>query len=163
MALTPEQLAVVKSYILATPALAALTSGAGTDYNTIANVLSAAATPPFVVWRSSISRDDVMGDGFDWTQIDNLSVGQARIWDWLFDNNQRTMNPSNTRTRSGIGECWKGTTAKLAVGTYVLTQCKRNAAQVEKLFAIGTGSDASPAKMVHEGGITLNEVAGLFN
>jgi hypothetical protein len=45
----------------------------------------------------------------------------------------------------------------------VYPHLKRLASQVEKLFATGTGSDAVPATMVYEGGISLGEVASMFN
>ena len=159
--ITEAQMATVKAYILATPALAALTSGPGTDYNTIALTLSADANPAFRVWKTSLTRNDAMGDGFDFTQVDNLTTGQARIWEWLFIDGP--MNPSVTSRRTAVSEAWKGTAAKVAVATYVLGQCKRNASQVEKLLATGTGSDAAPATMTHEGGISLSEVASMFN
>jgi hypothetical protein len=161
MSLNTQQLATVKAYILATPALAALSSGAGTDYNPFALPLSAPATPTFTVWRTSLSRGDAMSDGFDFTQVDNLTTGQARIWDWLFIDGP--VNPSLSSRRTAITETWKGTAGKVAVGVYVLGQSKRSASQVEKLLASGTGSVADPATMSYEGGISLNEVASMFN
>lgn len=161
--MTPQQLAILKAAILADPALAPLTSGPGTDYGAIANAMSANASPTFTVWKTSISRRDCQTQGFDWTQADNLTTGQARIWDWLFDGDSQTMNPSESGKRSGVSECWKGTAAKVANATFVLTQCKRSATVAEKILATGTGSDAVPATLTHEGGVSLTEVAGMFN
>ena len=65
-----------------------------------------------------------MQNGFDWVEVDNLTVGKARIWEWLFDNATTTINPSKANVRAGIAECWKGTAAKLAVQAAVLAHCK---------------------------------------
>jgi len=161
--LTTQQLATLKAAILADPVLAPLTSGPGTDYGAIAAAMSADAAPSFTVWRTAISRKDCQTEGFDWTQADNLTNGQARIWDWLFDGDSQSMNPSESGKRAGVAECWKGTAAKVANATFVLNQCKRNATLVEKLLATGNGAYATPATMAYEGGVTLNDVSGLFN
>ena len=99
-----------------------------------------------------------MMNGFDWVQVDNLSVGKARIWDWLFSNQLQTMNPSKTNVRAGIAECWKGTAAMLAVQAAILVHCKRAANRLEALFATGTGTDASPSTMAVEGTVSYQEV-----
>ena len=160
--MTPEQTAIVKAAILADPALQPLTLAPVWDYQEISNVMSA-VDPAFYVWRTSISRRDCQADGFDWTQADNLTNGQARIWDWLFDGDAQTMNPSEPGKRAGVSECWKGTAAKVANATFVLTQCKRTATRVEKTLATGTGTVGSPATLTHEGGLSVQEVAGMFN
>lgn len=110
-----------------------------------------------VVWRSSITRHEAQADGFDWTQCDNLTNGQARIWEWIF-NTTGAMNPSEPGVRAGIAECWKGTAAKVAVGVFVLGKCKRNATRGEALYAAGAGTTANPSTMGFEGSITVDDV-----
>lgn len=112
----------------------------------------------FVVWKTSVSRDECLGDGFDFTQVDNLTVGQARIFEWLFDNSGQRMNPAEAGKRAAIGEVWKGTAGKVAVGTYLTTLFKRNASRVEKYLATGTGTDGSPATMTFEGKVSFSDV-----
>jgi hypothetical protein len=160
--LTDQQKATLKAYILADPVLAPLTSGPGTDFNSIALALNADASPAFTVWRTSISRRDCQSEGFDWTQADNLTTGQARVWDWLFDGDSQSMNPSESGKRAGVSECWKGTAAKVANATFVLNQCKRSATQAEKVLATGTGTQAVPATMTFEGAVSVGEIAGMF-
>ena len=161
--MTPAQTAAVKAYILSVPALAALTSGPGTDYNTIALTLSADASPAFTVWRTSVTRDEIQNDdAFNWTVVDNLSTGSKyRSWEWMFQNGP--VNPSKANIRAGVDATWVGNAQLLAVRAAVYPHLKRLASQVEKLFATGTGSDAVPATMVYEGGISLGEVASMFN
>lgn len=162
--MTPEQLSTVKAAILADPALAALTSGPGTDYNAIAIAMSAEAAPAFVVWRTNVTRAELQDmAAFNWTQVDNLTTGgKYRIWEWMFGTTG-SINPSKANIRAGIAATWVGNAQLLAVQTAVLAACKRNATRVEKLFATGTGSEGSPAVMDIEGGVSLGEVASLFN
>ena len=117
------------------------------------------ATPDFIVWKSSVTQDEIMQNGFDWTQVDNTTVGKARIWEWLFASESRAINPSKANIRAGIAEAWKGTSAMLAVRAAIYTHCKRAASRIEKLLAAGTGTDADPATMAFEGAIPESEIA----
>ena len=117
----------------------------------------------FTVWRTTVPQDEIMQNGFDWVQVDNLSVGKARIWEWLFSNDNRTMNPSKPNVRAGIDECWKGTSAMLAVRAAIYVHCKRVATQAEKLFATGVGTEASPATMSWEGQVSDYDVVRAVN
>lgn len=158
MPITSQQLAVLKAAILADPQLASKPmDGDGNGF--IADAFNALADPVFRVWRSKVTQDEIMQNGFDWVRVDNLSVGKARIWEWLFDNADRVINPSKANVRLGIAECWKGTAQDLAVQAVVLGHCKRSARRIEKLFATtGVGSDADPATMTFEGAITPSDV-----
>ena len=163
--LTPTQTTTLKTYILADPVLAPLTSGPGTDYGAIADALNVNASPAFVVWRTSVTREEIQNDdAFNWAQVDNLTSGSKyRIWDWMFGNSTGTINPSKANIRAGIAATWVGTAALLAVQAVVLARCKRNATRLEKLFATGVGSDASPGLLVFEGAIDLSHIASIFN
>lgn len=140
--MTPEQLATLKAAILAETDQAFVALRAANDETGMAAWYNAAST--FVVWRTSVSQDEIMQNGFDWAQVDNLNVGKARIWEWLFDNESRTINPTKANVRAGIAECWKGTSQMLAVQAAVLAHCKRLCTRAERLFATGTGTDAAP-------------------
>jgi hypothetical protein len=131
------------------------------DLTGLADLYNALAAGPYIVWRTSVSQDEIMLNGFDWARVDNLSVGKARIWEWMFDNEARSFNPSKANIRAGIDAAWVGTAADLAVRAAVYVHCKRSATRAEKLFATGTGSDASPAVMAFEGEVTVNDLIGL--
>jgi len=60
--------------------------------------------------------------------------------------------------RAGIDAAWVGTSADLAVRAAIYVHCKRPATVLEKLFATGAGSDASPATMLVEGAISYQVV-----
>lgn len=116
----------------------------------------------FVLWRDAVSQDEIMQNGFDWTRADNLSVGAARVWEWLFSNSQRQINPSKPNVRAGIDAVWKGTAADLAVRAAVYAHCKRLATVAEKMLTGGTGTDASPATASWSGEVGGSESAQLI-
>lgn len=138
--LTPQQRAAITADITATPELAAVR---GIDLGAIANYYNAPASPTHVVWRTSVPIDSIMANGMDWTRVDNLGVGKARIWDWM--GRLGALNCSKSNIRAGIDATWVGTAADLAVRAMVYTHCKRSATRLEKLLSSGVGSDAAPA------------------
>jgi hypothetical protein len=155
MALTTQQKSTLKAYIEADPTLSAFPQNSDGAY-AIAGLLNVEASPAFIVWKTDVSIDEIMRNGMDWARVDNLSVGKARIWDWL--GRLGTINASKTNVRAGIDAAWVGTAADLAVRAAIYTHCKRSATVIEKLFSAGTGSDATPAAMAFEGAISYQDV-----
>jgi hypothetical protein len=162
MALTPAQLTTLKAAINANPTWAAFPMTSDGAYD-LAALLNATANPAYVVWKTSVTQDEIMQNGFDWVRVDNLSVGKARIWEWLFDNQTASINPSKLNVRSGIDECWKGTAADLAVRAAVYVHCKRNATEFEKILATGAGTDAAPSTMAAPGPVSYQDVEAARN
>lgn len=160
MELTPQHLAAIKAAILADPALAAQPNNSDGAF-AIAEALNLPAAPAFIVWKTSVNIDEIMRNGMDWARVDNLSVGKARIWDWL--GRLGSFDASRINVRAGIDAAWVGTAADLAVRAQVYTHCKRSASLVEKLLSTGTGSDAAPAAMGAEGPISYQEVQAARN
>lgn len=115
-------------------------------------------SPELIVWRTDVRQDEIMQNGFDWVRVDNLATGKARIWEWMFDNENRSFNPSKPNVRAGIEEVWKGTAADLAVRAAVYAHCKRPATRIEVLFAVGTGTDESPSTLGFEGNLSEYDV-----
>lgn len=157
--LTNAQLQTLKATILADSALASqpMTSGGA---NVIASTLNLLATPDFYVWKTSVPVDEIMQNGFDWTRVDNLTVGKARIWDWMM----RTgfINPSGANVRAGVLATF-GVAADLNTRQTVFNHCQRLASRVEKLFATGSGTTTTdqgigPAIMGFEGPLTSEDV-----
>lgn len=160
MNLTPAQKAAIKADILANPTLAQLY--ADSVFTEIAGYYNGLASPSFIVWKSNTTQDEIMQNGFDWTIVDNLGVGKARIWEWMFDNATRSFNPSKANVRAGIEACWAGAGASfVAMRTAIYLHCKRSATKIEKLLSTGTGSDAVPATMAVEGEISWQDIQGL--
>ena len=124
----------------------------------IKGLLEQDAAPAFVVWKSVLTLDEITQNGFTWTEVDNLAVGKARIWEWMFKNSTNSINPSKSNVQAGIVECWSGTAGRLAVQAVVLSHCKRNATRLEKILATGTGTTLSPAVMGYEGPISTDDI-----
>lgn len=162
MALTPQQLAALKAAIDGDQALAAEPLNSDGYFNIAAALNGQLASPDFYVWRSTVTQDEIMQNGFDWVRVDNLSVGKARIWEWMFDNAVASINPSKANVRAGIAEVWKGTAADNAVRQAVFNRCQARATRAQKLFATGPGTTTSvdgvgPATMAVES-ISLSDV-----
>ena len=156
MPLSPAQSATLKAAILADATLNAIANTADGAWE-IADRLDALAAPAFIVWKTSVSIDEIMRNGIDWTRVDNLSVGKARIWDWM--TRLGTFNPTKINIRSGIDAAWVGTAADLAVRATVYTHCKRSATRAEKLLKdSGAGTDVDPAIMGVEGKLLPQDV-----
>jgi hypothetical protein len=153
--MTPAQNLIIKSYIASVPELAALPNDTDGAY-AMTPVFNALAAPDFIVWKTSVNPDDIMRNGMDWTRVDNLTIGKARIWDWL--TRLGAFNPSKVNVRAGIDAAWVGSAADLAVRAQVYTHCKRAATLIEKLLATGTGSNAVPAALGFEGAISYQGI-----
>lgn len=153
--LTHEQLLALKADIQADPILA---QWAATGYmaEDIARAYNLTAAPDWTVWRTSVDPGEVMRNGMDWTLVDNLSVGKARIWEWM--TRLGTFDPSKANIRAGIDATWVGTSAMLAMRAVVYTHCKRLATRSQKLFSTGAGSTASPATMNYEADLTYQNI-----
>jgi hypothetical protein len=157
MSLTPQQDAIIKAWILADPELSVLEPSSNA-ISTIQNKLNLNRTPDFYIWKTKVTQDEIMQNGFDWTRVDNLSVGKARIWQWMFDNAEKVINPSKANVRAGIDATWVGTAADLAVRAVVYAHCYRLATNLEKLFATGTGTTVSPGDCSYFGGVTYYDI-----
>lgn len=118
----------------------------------------------FVVWRTSVSKEEIYRSAdWDWTRIDNLTTGEARIWQEMFDNNAKSFNPSFAKVRAGIEEAWKGTAADETLKTNsIYPKCKRNATQAEAVFATGIGTSVSPGTTTWEGRVSETDVAQIL-
>ncbi|MEY2656092.1 MAG: hypothetical protein RLZZ524_3120 [Pseudomonadota bacterium] len=149
--LTTEQLATLRADVVGNADTLTLYNAG--DRAGLADAYNANASPAFTVWKTQVTRAEAQASGFDWTQVDNLTTGQARIWfDGLFLDGM--IDPSDVGQRAGISEAWKGTAAKTAVATFVLGVCKRAASRFERVFAQGVGSAANPGTLTLIGPVT---------
>lgn len=155
MALTVEQQLILKNYVLADGTLNALPHSADGAF-VIKDAIALPFSPAWTVWKTDVSRLEVLQNGFDWTRLDNLSIGKARIWSDIFV--YGSLNASKLNVRAGIEAVWVGTAADLAVRAAVYVHCKRSANILEKILSTGTGTDETPATMGFEGTISYLEV-----
>lgn len=160
MSLTTEQLQTLKTWLLA--------NATQINEHQAADALNQNAFPVVNVYRTLVGWDTIMQNGMDWTRVDNLSVGKARIWEWMFDNADNAINSAKPNIRSGINAIWVGTAADLAVRASVYGHCVRPATVAESLYATGDGtapnaSGNGPATMGWEGLITAEDVINAYN
>lgn len=151
MNLTPAQKATTLTWLNA--------NASGLSDQAAADALNASASGPYFVWRSIITRDEVQAAvAFDWTRVDNLSVGKARIWDWMF-NKIDAFRPWRGNIRAGINAVWIGTAPDLAVKDAVNAACQRPATVFEKLFV--TATTTGPAQTGNRGLAANADTLGL--
>lgn len=134
--LTLQQKQTLKTWLLA--------NAGSMNEQQAADALNAAASPAWQVYKTAVPLGEIMLNGFNWTRVDNLSVGKARIWEWLFSANaESTINPSKPNIRAGINATWVGTQADLDVRDAVYAHCYRAGSVADKL--LGSGAGTAPA------------------
>lgn len=143
MALTPQQLAALKAAIDADPILAAKPLNSDGYFETALALNTELATPDFYVWRTSISVADIMANGFDWTRVDNMTVGEARIWEFMTA--LGSIDPSKANIRAGVNEAFKGTAQDNSMRLVIFGHCQELATRTKKLFASGAGAPTTDA------------------
>ncbi len=157
--LMPEQYATLKANILATPELADQPMNADGHF-AIRAYYTQVASPDYFVFRTTVPVTEIMRNGFDWTRIDNLTVGKARIWEFMTI--AGSIDPSQANVRAGILATF-GTAGDLAMRTAIFAHCQRKANRGEKLLATGAGTTISeqgigPASMTFEGTFSLQDI-----
>jgi hypothetical protein len=156
MPLTSEQRTTLRNDILADPALAALPASAD-NADAIATAYKVTVTPAFIVWRSDVKASEI-GDAWVGTDIDGMSaLNMQRLQLLLGSSPQGVFDMRRIDRRAGFENPF-GTNVSNASRVAMRASWKRSANRLEKLFATGTGSDASPATMVVEGSVSYQEI-----
>lgn len=162
MALTPEQRVALKADILANQDAADLYNEG--NLSGLAVLYNAPAAPAFFVWRTSVAVADIMRNGFDWTRVDNLTVGKARIWEFMTD--AGILDPSQPNVRAGFEACFSVEAGDQSTRQAIYNHSARPASRIERLFAVGTGDapthhGVGPATMAYQGPLLFTELIGL--
>lgn len=160
MTLTQEQLTILKAAILSDQALASKPMNSDGHFD-ITVEMNKSSVPEFFVWKSSVAVTEIMGNGFDWTRVDNLTVGKARIWEFM--TSIGTVNPSQSNVRAGFEACFSVEAADGPNRQAIYTHSVRLSSRVEKLFATGAGTapnnhGVGPAAMAFEGPLSPSDV-----
>lgn len=143
--LTSGQLQTLKTLVQADPIATALANAAD-DVGLAAWLNTGDAT--YTVWRTDVTIDECNAV-IVWTEVDGLTAGKARIWEWM--KSLAVLNASRANIRQGILDAFASATA---TRTALTALSKRLASRAEKALASGTGTNASPATMTWEGQIT---------
>lgn len=150
MAMSTAQLQALKADIAANTAtiggvqIKDLPNNSDANFD-IAKWYNEQASPDYYVYRSSVTANEIMNNGFDWTRVDNATVGKARIWEWLMA--AGSFNPSKSNVIAGINEAWSGSGSEVTAHRLgIFTHCQRLATRVEKLLKVsGNGTTVSNA------------------
>ena len=155
MSLTTPQLQILKAAILADPVLAAQPmDGNGNGF--IADAMNLAASPVFVVWKTSVSVLDT-GQAFNGTEWAGATTANHTRLQTVAQYLSFGYNASKADLRAMFNDIWSGAGGTITRANLLLLW-KRNATRGEKLYATGTGSDAVPATLTFEGPITSLDV-----
>jgi len=152
--LTTAQLTTLKAYIESVPALNTQPMNSDGAY-AIALALNEPASPAFIVWKTAVQRNEV-GKAFVATALAAITAGNNdklnnfAAWNEVID-------PSRLDQRQFFDDIFS-VAAGASTRAALLALWKRSATVLEKLYATGTGSDASPATMLVEGTIGYQEV-----
>lgn len=153
MELTNAQKNTLRTYVQADPVLGqiAQTSDGAFELADALNMI----VDTFFVWKSSVVTEELF-DGVQFSAVDALTVGKARIFEWMILSG--TVRPASNGIRTAITQCFGAGTAS---ETGILALMKRTATRLESVLAntstggAGNGAEGTPAKLRVEGLIDL--------
>lgn len=157
MALSESQRVTLAAHICSSsdPAVqAALAVRNDTELTRLYNLPSS-----FIVWRESIAPEEYR-EGMVWTEIDQLTVGKARIWEWVTQQMTMPIDATKENVRAGLAEVFP---ANSETRPALLNIAKEAATLAESLFATGTGTTALPGVRTFVGTITTEDVGRALN
>ena len=177
--LTPAQCATLKTDIIND---AALVNARNTRQDqVIADAYSAEATPVYWVWKSKLTRSQMLYD----TSVDNTffstsgtgfvtrTVQELMLFESLFDKITSLTNPMNSVIRASFGTAMSGGTSPAPENrTHMLAIARQKANRMERLFVDnttqpctgGTGNSPNgPCLMRYEGTVTTQHIACALN
>lgn len=156
--LTTAQKTTLKAAIIANSTWNAFPNSEDGNFN-LAELLSKEfPTPDYIVWKNSVTTKEVK-NVIDWVEYLALTVTEKSTFELMISNG--IIDPSNANIRAGIANIFDAQQSNTRNALIALG--KRKATHIEKIFATGTGSDASPSVMGFEGKISGADVASARN
>ena len=93
-----------------------------------------------IVWKNNFTVDDYRA-ALVWSEVDELTVGQARIWHWITQGMTVSIDASDANTQQGLTDAFAQATTTKA---NMMAAAKRPATIAESIFATGTGTKSMP-------------------
>lgn len=149
--LTPAQITTLKSLVNADPSALALAQQA--DDVGLAEWLNTSDPGGYIVWRTDVTPADAHAV-MVWTEIDALSSGKARIWEWM--QRLEVLDARQPNIRQGISDAFSSASA---TRTALIAVSKRSATRAEKALSIGAGTAASPSIMSFVGSVSYADAS----
>ena len=150
--LTSAQKTTLKANIIADPILNAWPNNTDGAFE-IAKAYNLPATPNFTLWKKVVTVTEV-GTAMQSTAVAALTTANTSRLQVMEQYSGGAFNPSLTDTRAAFDDIFS-VAAGAQTRANLLALWKRLATRVEKLFAVGTGSDASPAVSAFADGFIL--------
>jgi len=157
MKLSPIQRAILAAHIIANPDIevaAALDQRDDTTLTALYNLDSG-----FIVWRDAVQPEEYR-EALVWTEIDALSIGKARIWEWITQGMTASFDATKGNVRQGLQDAFENTAM---TRTQMIALAKEIASVSQSLFATGTGTNADPGVRMVTGLVTIENIGRALN
>lgn len=136
----------------------------------ITDFYNSVATPDFWLWKSDLKLQDIYGltspapvnGTWNWTFYSGMNSGEQGSW-LEMAGPTRSLNLTLSNIRNGITTVFKGPQGGDAQANHILALGRYQALLVEKLFATGTGSVASPGLAVFQGPVEQLDLSDALN
>lgn len=148
--LTTPQMTTLRTACLANGACAPLIAAA--DDAALADWLNA-ADATCTVWRHDVGVQEALRS-MVWTEIDALTVGKARIWDWM--SRTGTLDARDTNIRQGLADAFSAATA---TRTALIALAKRQPTRAERALSTGACTNAAPSIMSFTGQVSVGDAS----
>ena len=149
--LSLTQMTTLKATCNADPACTVLASAA--DDVALAAWFNTPDPATCIVWRSDL-RVEEANAAMVWTEIDAMTVGKARIWDWM--SKLGTLDARSANIRQGLSDAFSSTTS---TRTALTALAKRTATRAEKTLSSGACTTVNPSIMTFVGSVTPAEAS----
>lgn len=150
-ALTSQQITALKAAAQADPTATALMASA--DDVGLAAWFNADDPSACIVWRHDVSIAEANA-ALVWTEVDALTVGKARIWEWM--RNLSVLDSRQANVRQGLTDAFSSATASKAA---LIALAKRSATRAEKVLASGACTTANPSIMTFTGRLSYADAS----
>ena len=171
MALSVEQLTTLKAAIFAETdaAIVAARTPATRDDRVIAAFYNQEAVPAFYVYRAQLSRHEILtgtsdeGTTFAWTAGAYItrSQGERDAFREMF-NSTGNVDPSLPTIQSAFADIFSGM-GGAGNRAHIKAMARRACKRIERLFATGAGTKASPGVAVVVGDVSVDDVSRALN
>lgn len=148
--LTPAQITTLRTVCQADQTCAALASAAD-DIGLAAWLNTPDAT--CTVWRSDVSVAEA-NQSLVWTEVDGLTAGKARIWEWM--SRLLVLDARQANIRQGLYDAFAAATASR---TALIALAKRAPTRAERALSSGACTGASPSIMTFVGAVSYADAS----
>ena len=148
--LTQAQITSLRTVVQADPTASALAQAA--DDVALAAWLNA-ADATCTVWRHDVTIAEAHAV-MVWTEVDGLTAGKARIWEWM--RNLGVIDARQANIRQGLSDAFASATA---TRTALTSLAKRAPTRAERALSSGACTNAAPSIMTFTGQVSYADAS----